>query len=423
MDDKYRQRLKWLYGLERFGIKPGLSRINRFLKYLGNPQRTYSSILIAGTNGKGSVASALTSILTSAGYKVGFYTSPHILNFNERIRIGRQALIPDDFINKFIKDHKYTIEHNAYTFFETTTAMAFDYFALQNVDYAVIEVGMGGRLDATNILKPVLSVITSISYDHTERLGNTLELICKEKVGIIRNGKRLVLDDSSVEVNKSITELAERFGTRIDRISDLEAVLNKMDYDGIKFKVNDNVFSFPLIGKHQLNNALLAILAGKNLGCNDEIIRDGLSKTIWPGRFQVISQNPLIICDVGHNPDSAIKLRETLDYFELHPVNFIFAIMRDKDIQGYCRALFRPEDRVWVIPLENRRSEKPEKLFEMMSRGNHPTVKICGDCREALHSVFEDNLPIVITGSHYVLDACLRVLSSEYSIKIPGLPI
>jgi len=254
----YKESLEKLFSLHQFGIKLGLDNIKNLLAHIGNPESKLQAIHIAGSNGKGSRASFITSILMEAGYKVGLYTSPHFVRFNERIRINGIE-IPNEYVVKFMNKNNSYIERESPTFFELTTALAFQYFANEKVDYAIIETGLGGRLDATNVLQSIASVITSISYEHTNILGNSLEGIAKEKAAIIKSGQKVFLGilpeiAKEVVITKATEQSAEYF-----ELEKYSIIVN--DKGEIQHKNSEiTISNLPLLGEYQIKNASLAVL-------------------------------------------------------------------------------------------------------------------------------------------------------------------
>ena len=301
--------LSYLYSLNGRGIKPGLERIQKLLDAIGNPQNAYKVIHVAGTNGKGSTCAIMANVLQAAGYRVGLYTSPHLLIFNERIRINGQK-IPDAEIALFTERWRKLIDELNCSFFEATTAMALDYFKKNKVDHAVLETGMGGRFDATNVTLPEVAVITPIGRDHQEFLGRRLAQIAYEKAGIVKSGIPCIVARQTPRVLNFLSkEINCRGGdfyyapeqcqiTNIQRFPErqvLSLIVNNLKIDTVKF---------PLIGDHQLINlqaAVSALKRVKSLEISPKVLRDGISGVVWPGRLHILSHKPLIYFDVGHN--------------------------------------------------------------------------------------------------------------------------
>lgn len=305
-----------MFGLRRFGIKLGLDAIKTILKGLDNPQDRFLSIHIAGTNGKGSIASALASVFREAGYRVGLYTSPHLVKFNERIRINGTPVSDMDVLNAYEAVKKVSSGDREPTFFEYTTAMAFYEFAKAKVDWAMVETGMGGRLDATNILKPQLSLISNISLEHKQYLGNTIAEITAEKGGIIKKGIPVVTGVKQKEAIEVLKQIAQKEKAPLFRLGEhfrirKEKNIDSFTYAGINTTWED--IRPGLKGKHQIENAALTVAACEILNRQDtdikiNHIKEGLQKTDWPGRMEIVSQSPCVILDGAHNLMAARRL-------------------------------------------------------------------------------------------------------------------
>ena len=423
----YQKTLEYLYGLERFGIKLDLSNTISILKYLGNPHKTYPSVHIAGTNGKGSVAAIMQSILSEAGYKTGIYTSPHLVDFRERIRIGPRK-IDKRFILSFISDLRKQIEKNKYTFFEVTTAMAFSYFAQKGVDIAVVETGLGGRLDSTNVLSPEAVIITTLSLDHTKTLGKTLKLIAFEKAGVIKKKVTTVVGTNKKEAMNVI-----RSACREKRSKFLP--VNRYCKWGIKEKtLQESTFFFKsdskyfknlkmgLAGEHQVSNAVAAIVGSEELRrkgwrITDRSIRDGLKKAKWRARFEIFRKKPLIILDVAHNPEGIRTLIKTLD--ELIPekkIIFIFGVMADKDYPFMLRQLSKKAQLILLTRPDYHRSASTEEL-EKVARTLNQEYMVFQKVKDAYFYALKraSSRAICITGSHFTVGEFLTTAENPRS--------
>ncbi|MCE1254600.1 MAG: bifunctional folylpolyglutamate synthase/dihydrofolate synthase, partial [Anaerolineae bacterium] len=335
----YQEALDYLYSLVDYSLtrsfryspeKFDLNRMREFLTLLGNPEKDFRCIHVAGTKGKGSVSAFIANSLQTAGYKTGLYTSPHLSDYCERIQINHQSISHEDF-ELLINELKPVIARiQQLSTFEVTTAMAFLHFSRQKVDAAVVEVGLGGRLDATNVVDPVAAVITSISYDHMAVLGNTLELIAAEKGGIIKTGRPVISSPQKAEVDAVLSRITDERSAPIYRTGEdylFESVSFSLDgqsFSAWNVKEGENsqkTFSIPLLGKHQVENAVTALAAlrvanDNGLPVTDEDIKKGFASVVWPGRFELLSTDPYVVVDSAHNRDSARRLRETLDdYF------------------------------------------------------------------------------------------------------------
>ena len=309
--------LKELYSLQRLGIKVGLEHTVQLLDQIGNPHKKLRLIHVAGTNGKGSTCSILTKILIDHGFKVGLYTSPHLKKFNERIQINN-CQISDEYIANFFNKNRTTINEIKATFFETTTAMAFNYFKDQVVDYAVIETGLGGRLDSTNVIIPKVCGITSISLDHTEILGDTVEKIAVEKAGIIKEGVPTFTFEQKPSVLEILRKEADKKKSNLDITTDTDIDIVKSNENGTFFKYSDLEFELPLVGDHQVKNCVLAIKISKKLlgGLLDSSkVKSSVKTTKWPGRLEQIKSKFTKIIFIRENAQLVI-------------VNFNFCIIK-----------------------------------------------------------------------------------------------
>jgi dihydrofolate synthase / folylpolyglutamate synthase len=359
--------------------KFSLEEVRTLLGALGDPQLTFPSVLIAGTNGKGSTASTLASILTAAGHCTGLYTSPHLERPNERIRVDRHEIADDAFARLYFRVHDTAQElvlrghlPQLPSYFEILTALAFLYFAENKVEIAVLEVGMGGRLDATNIVEPRISIITDISLDHMEWLGATVSAIAREKAGILRRGGTMITLPQHPEANQVLGEVATELGVRgINAAEFMPAADTKGAYVVEAFGTTVTVDS-PLAGAHQQRNIALAIAATVELarshgfGVTAAAVQDGIRQTRWPGRLERIAQGGVEwILDVAHNPAGAWALRAGLrGILEVHsPRTLIFSCLRDKPVEELAQILFPLFDHVIVTPIHTARAAAVEELL------------------------------------------------------------
>ena len=362
--------------------KADITNTVSLMHHLGNPERRFRSIHVAGTNGKGSVSHMLASILMQAGYKVGLYTSPHLVDFRERIRING-AMIPQEEVTRFVELHKDYMQSLQLSFFEMTVGLAFDYFAAQQVDVAVVEVGMGGRLDSTNVIMPDLSIITNIGFDHTQFLGNTLPLIAGEKAGIIKPGVPVVIGESHPETRPVFEKKAAEMGAPIyfadDRYriiaqpeppslqsSDLRFTVEKLKVESGKLKVEKNPsaaansqfsilnsqFTCPLSGSYQLKNLAtlfqaLELLPTVGYTISPDNIRNGIARVVQDtglhGRWEKMDEHPLTICETAHNADGVRAMLQKLGEIPYHHLHLIYGCVNDKDFRSILQML--PHDR------------------------------------------------------------------------------
>ena len=427
-----------------------LAHMRVLLGAMEHPERRSRSVLIAGTNGKGSTAATLASILQASGLRTGLYTSPHLVRINERIRINGEEISDDQFAllhdvvertaERLIEDGELPWHPS---FFEMLTAMAFEYFATSKLDIAVLEVGMGGRLDATNVVEPLVSVITDISLDHQKFLGNTIGEIAREKAGIIRSNGLVVTLPQSPDANNVIGEVVlEQNARAIGAAQYVPPVSPKADsylkmFTAENAEVAEQSFLIstyplqvmgkqiqvetPLVGRHQLRNIALAIAAAEELSrqgftITPESIERGIRQTRWPGRFQVIPAHdgaPEFVLDVAHNPAGAWALRSTLSacYENRRPI-FVFGAMRDKAVREIAEILFPLAERVIATMPDNPRAATPEEICEAAARTG-ADIESAADIRAALVLAGElagADAVIVITGSIYLVGEAMRVL-------------
>ena len=417
--ENYQKTIDYLYSLEYSGIKLGLENVDRLLQFLGNPQKKWPAVHLAGTNGKGSTAAFISTILRAAGYKVGLYTSPHLLDFSERIRINEKK-IPWETLADYTRHLKDQIEKQQATFFEATTALAFAHFADQKVDIAVIETGLGGRLDATNLVEPLATIITSISADHQQFLGDTLPQIAYEKAGIMKSGVPCFTVQQLPEVEQVLQEAASEKNIPLFILKPASHFrIREQNLKGSKFDLLlpqgslRNLY-IPLAGTHQVSNAALAVAAIQALRsftCSEQYIRGGLLNTSWPGRFQHLADNPLTILDVAHNPDGFEKVLSFIK--EKAPgknIRAIIGLSKDKDYRKIADIISQHVSRVGVVASFSSRSLDPEILSQELVRRAIPT-EIFGDINTA-YSAFRETTPatelLLIIGSHYLAGEFLK---------------
>ena len=342
--NKYKDCIEYLFSLERAGIKYDLKNITYLLTHLGNPERRFKSIHIAGTNGKGSVASMINSILIEKKVKTGLYTSPHIKDFRERILVNGKK-IDKNFILEFTNSMKNIIAKIQSSFFEITTAMAFYYFTENNVEFAVIEAGLGGRLDSTNIIKPLISVITTVSIDHSEYLGNTIKQIAKEKAGIIKKNIPCVIGNIKGEALRTIQNKCKKKNSLLIKSSiknNFTVIERKENKIKLKYLNRNSLLNIPLTGDFQIYNiktvlSVMNLLSEKGLiKVNFNDIKKGIQNVInnsgFYGRFQLISKKPFVVIDVSHNQEGINQIRKSelplLKYHYLYLRTFISYICR-----------------------------------------------------------------------------------------------
>lgn len=493
----YGETLNYLYNLQKHGIKFGLDNISRLISVLDNPHKSFHSVHVAGTNGKGSTSAIIASVLKAAGLKVGLFTSPHIVSFTERIKVNGEETTEKDIIElaEEIKSIVECLGDFSPTFFEVVTAMALLYFKRKKIDIAVIEVGMGGRLDATNIITPEVSVLTNISYDHREFLGSTLKEIAYEKVGIIKKGVPIVTSYQELEVLEVIEKMtAEKNAELYAYGKDFSSALKREDISGIcfdymakdPFTIHDLIL--PLTGEHQMQNASVAIKAamvvlsrlqifkcptykemfmslcdtrgnenntflpsftkGGPGGFSEEniaeVIRDGLTSTRWPGRLEMIKEEPPMLIDGAHNPVAAMTLSKALKKVFLRKykkIIMVLGIMGDKDIKGIMEPLLPLASEIILTSPAYSRAASPNELADVAASLGFFDVWIAPTVKDAIEIAIKNSqkskvksqksdspLPtlteggavginhsslIVVTGSFYTIGEVKEVLGQK----------
>ena len=375
----------------------------------GNPHHQLRTIHIAGTNGKGSTSSMLASILRSAGYRVGLYTSPHLIKFNERITINEQ-LISDDEIILFLDKYHDEIDRIQSTFFETTTVMALNYFYQKKVDIAIIEVGLGGRLDSTNVISPQITAITPISLDHQHILGNDILKIAKEKSGIIKRNTPLVLSNQDPEVHSCIHNIAEKMNSSVIDIGNISKI--NLTSSGTEFKSKWGKFNSPLIGYHQSQNSTTAIAIAKTFDSkiNKQTIQDGLNQTKWKGRLQKISNNLPIYYDVAHNAKGInVAIESIVSIYNSLP-HIVISIKGDKDIELISNALIDQYKSLIITGSKQLDLMSANQLFKYFKKNsNHMNIQMVDPLENSfdilIDRVKSSHNPGIIMGSHYLAKA------------------
>ncbi len=402
----------FLYGLQRHGIRPGLSRVEKLLGLLGNPESDFLSIHIAGTNGKGSTSAFAASILREAGFKTGLYTSPHINKFNERIQVNGRAISDADLARIISRVRKAASGvKGQLSFFEFTTALAFLYFSEKKTDVAVIETGMGGRWDATNVITPLVSVITNVGLDHTAHLGKTLPEIAFEKAGIIKYGVPVVTGETGKAALSVISKRARELDSPLlpmGRAFDIDGDERSADYTGLDGRIKGLKLS--LSGAHQLDNASVALAAIEcvrmyGLHITAKAIRDGLRKASWPGRLEVVGKRPLVILDAAHNPAGAKALKAFLERLPRKRLSLVIGVMNDKDIRGIFKELMPLADTVYLAAPKVERSAPVEDL-ERLALPSKKRVISSGSVKEACRlAIIEADAKdaVCVTGSIFTV--------------------
>jgi dihydrofolate synthase/folylpolyglutamate synthase len=445
-EPSYQKTLDYLYSFIDYSLtksfrytpdKFDLRRMFDFVAHLGEPQGSYPIIHVAGTKGKGSVAAMCASALQAAGYRVGLYTSPHLEDYAERIQVDGKPIPHANLVALVDEIRPYLEEHKQLTTFEITTALAFLYFARQGASAVVAEVGLGGRLDATNVVAPLVAVITSISYDHVEILGSTLGEIAGEKAGIIKPGVPVVVAPQEAEAQAVIERIAAE--------REAPLILVGRDYPFAPWREEETppslesqrlvvwraagqplagaygktaeaqdwspaYLNIPLLGGHQVINAATAYAAlhvaqERGLIVSEEAIRRGFAEVYWPARFEVLRRQPPLVVDSAHNRDSALRLRQTLDdYFPSRPVILVFGASEDKDVEGMFAELMPRVRQVIATRSYHPRAMEPDRLEELARRYESPAT-IVPAVEEALEQALrlaDDESMVLVTGSIFV---------------------
>ena len=391
-ETSYNAALDYLYSFVDYSLKHSselakadfnLDRMRALMAELGNPQDRYPTVHVAGTKGKGSTCALIASGMRAAGLRVGLYTSPHLLDYTERIQIDFTPVAHEDLAALVEQIKPVVAGIPKLTTFEITTALAFMYFAQQHVDAAVIEVGLGGRLDATNVIFPKVSVITSLSYDHMAVLGNTLAQIAGEKAGIIKPGVPVISapqkDEALDVLIKTVAERNSPF-TLVGRDITFQGLRQTLDGQSLKVRNGEEVYTFriPLLGSHQVQNAAVAAAAlwtlrTQRIGIPDEAIQRGFAEVKWPARFEVVRREPPVIFDSAHNQDSFARLREALDdYFPGRQVYLVFGASEDKNIPGMFTEIQPVVRQMLICKSFHPRALDPEEIQDLAEQAGIP---------------------------------------------------
>jgi dihydrofolate synthase/folylpolyglutamate synthase len=412
-----------LDGLKRLDIRFSLDPISRFLERLNNPQNAYGTVLVGGTNGKGSIAAMVASALSHDSFRVGLYTSPHLIDVRERIRIDGEMISRED-MDAWIEIVKAHSTENL-TYFEFLTAVAFLYFHRRKVDLAILEVGMGGRLDATNVVSPLVSVVSNISLDHTEYLGRRLEEIAWEKGGIIKNGGVCITAVKQRRLQELLEEICRTRGATIYSIGK-EIKINthpdgSFSYRGIGMRYDNLVC--PLRGRHQIENAAVALgvieaLAMKGFGVDDDAVFKGIHDVKWEGRLEVIKHSPTVLLDGAHNAGGASTLARALrEEFSYKKLIFIFGVLKDKDYKAMLKKLLPLGDRLILTSPDTERAMPAEALLPVAKQYLR-RIEVVKNSREALKralSIADQNDLICVTGSLYLIGEIKKAFSVAFS--------
>jgi len=429
----YHECLRFLEKIQNLGIKFGLDNVKDILSFFDNPHQKYPSVLVAGTNGKGSVCAMLDRILSLHNIRVGLYTSPHMVKVEERIRINGEPISSRNFSRELtvLKDRIEALIASKRllsfpTYFEFLTCLAFIYFGKQKIDIAILEVGMGGRFDATNVVGPLVSVITTISREHQKFLGNTLSQIASEKAGIVKPGIPLVCGvkrgEAQRTIKKKARELAASFYGVFDRKDCFQARKTGEGRYSFVYKSKRDEYSFTpsLLGKHQGKNAAVAIATSEELEGNwrkleKEKIIQGIEETRWEGRLEVLSRSPLVILDGAHNEEGAKALRDYIQEFVPNPFTLVVAFMRDKKITRMATLLFPLAERIILTRFPYFRAAEPEEISAQAPQFKEKFV-LEAETEKAVKAAFSEASPqgcVVIAGSLYLAGEVKKIFKGE----------
>ena len=426
----YKDCINYLFDLERVGIKYDLKNTRTILKHLNNPHKKFKSIHIAGTNGKGSVAAFLNSVLIEKGLRTGLYTSPHILDFRERILVNGK-MISNNFIIDFTNRLFKLIEDIKPSFYEISTALAFEYFRVRNVKYAIVETGLGGRLDSTNVLNPILTIVTGISVDHTEFLGNTIKSIAGEKAGIIKRNVPCVLGHVNNTVKKILADKCKSKNSKLLFAPSLfEIKIDKKSENGFLFSIKSkektlNAIKCSLVGEYQIKNICTSLAAlnqmteteGKKF--SDANLHSGFNNVVenskFYGRFQLLSVKPSIVVDVSHNFESLSNIESNLKHFKFDRVVIIFALMKDKEYKKCLKEIEKLNSQVILTKLQYKRALEPIELYKVAKRKENFVIK--ENIKEAFlyaKDISNKSDLILITGSFFLVSDFLKFYNKYF---------
>lgn len=424
----YDEALSWIHGLYRFGSNLGLERINKLMAMLGNPQDKFRSVHIAGTNGKGSTAAFLAEILQAEGLRVGLYTSPYIEAFTNRMAVNGHDIAPGDLV-RIVKKVKPLVEEltksdSQPTEFEVVTALAFTYFAESKPDFVVVEVGLGGRLDATNVVRPEVTTITNIALEHTQVLGDSIAAIAREKAGIIKPGVPLVTAAEKEEALAVFRETAQKNNARMWQVGkEFTYRIRDVGLDGLSFdyqspwrKLDDLRIS--MLGRHQARNATLALAVRElmPLPFNEQAARDGLLRMFWPGRLEVFSQRPLVLVDGAHNVDGVMALRTALhDLLGGRRLRMVLGILGDKAIEEMLELIIPLADAgIIVTAPQSLRASDPWAVAEKVRKyARTASVAVVPAVEDAVRRAVAGTAPdeaLCVFGSLYTVSEARPVL-------------
>lgn len=409
----YTEAIEYIHSVNWMFCNPGLDRVKALCKALGDPQDRLKFIHVAGTNGKGSFCSMLDSVLRAQGYRVGLFTSPYILEFGERMRVDGENITEEELCSlvERVKPIADSMEDKP-TEFELITALAFLYFAEKKCNFVVLECGLGGRLDATNVIKtPILSVITGIALDHTAILGDIHEKIAAEKAGIIKSGVPLLWCGSHRGAESVICEKAAEMGSEFHKVDRSAMIVKKMTLEGTEFDFGSHKdVHIPLLGSYQpLNaaNVLTAVdlLRARGVVIDEKAVKEGLSRVVWHARFEIIHRDPLVIADGGHNPEGIDGAVESIKCYFTEKVGIVTGVMADKDYRYMASRMAEVADKVFCLTPDNPRALPAKdyaEVFEALCVGAVPCDSVNDAVAQALAWAKETGKPVICLGSLYM---------------------
>jgi dihydrofolate synthase/folylpolyglutamate synthase len=418
----YEEAIAYLYSLQKYGIKFGLSKTSNLLKACGNPHRGQKYVHVGGTNGKGSVAAMVESILMESGLKVAFYSSPHLVKFTERFRLDGEEISPGQVADLVVEVREAVNPNEPPTFFEFTTAMSLIYFAREKPDVSIMEVGMGGRLDATNVIRPLASVITNISLEHQAFLGRSLLQIAGEKAGIIKSGVDVVTAATQPSVVRLFENVCKERGASLHRLGkDIRIRVrdSKFDYYGMDQDLKE--VEVELLGRHQYKNAALAvavveILRRKGFQATERAIREGLKATRWPGRMQIVLSNPRVMVDGAHNPAAIKNLVKNVTRDKAYRrLILVLGVMADKDIPKIVREIVPAADYVICTRPDYYRAAPPETLMKLafpLWKAGEISLGLADAINKAKTLASPEDL-ILVTGSLFTVGEAMACIDPQ----------
>jgi dihydrofolate synthase/folylpolyglutamate synthase len=447
LENEYKQTIEWLYDLHLFGIKFGLKKIEKLLEFLDNPQDSLRIIHVGGTNGKGSVCAMLSSILTDAGFRVGVNTSPHLSEFTERIQINGEHISKAKVIEyaNLLKDIREKVnsetEFGYATYFEVVTAMALQYFADNKVDYVILEVGLGGTFDATNVVMPIISVITNIGLDHTEHLGDTLTSIAENKAGIIKPRIPVLTSNNDQEIVNVISKVCSKCNSQLYQLGKdiqynlLESATDRtiIKYNGKNFNISK--LTIPLIGKHQAENAavavgvidLLSLDNSKKWKISEGNIKNGLENTHWPGRLEIMQKAPLVLLDGAHNQTGAATLNGAIELFKYKNLSMVFGCSEEKNINSILHEILQKANKLYITQADIRRAAKPDQILKVIEKYDIKKI-VVPDVKQAVKLAIDKSDPddmVCVCGSLFVVgearELWITTKNSNSTDKLPRI--